>query len=156
MKINDIIREKRLAKGLTQEQIANYQEEIDRLKGLLSQANVDKTNLQSEINLLTTAKTQLEEDNKKLENTISTLKADKIELQNQITDLQAQLKAYEDMNLTDYYKLEFVNSSTDLVVSSLYLKEGGSGTDWHGYRCTGVFLNMPHVLKRSRLSMRFS
>ena len=30
------------------------------------------------------------------------------------------------MNLTDYYKLEFVNSSTDLVVSSLYLKEGSS------------------------------
>lgn len=130
---NAYIVELETAKSELENQAEIDSEEIDRLNGLLSQANTDKTNLQSEIdekteeiNLLTTAKTQLEEENAELENTISTLKADKIELQNQITDLQAQLKAYEDMNLTDYYKLEFVNSSTDLVVSSLYLKEGSS------------------------------
>lgn len=130
---NAYIVELETAKSELENQAEIDSEEIDRLNGLLSQANTDKTNLQSEIdakieeiNLLTTAKTQLEEENAELENTISTLEADKVELQNQITDLQAQLKAYEDMNLTDYYKLEFVNSSTDLVVSSLYLKEGSS------------------------------
>lgn len=130
---NAYIVELETAKSELENQAEIDQEEIDRLNGLLSQANIDKTNLQSEIsakieeiNLLTTAKTQLEEENAELENTIFSLEADKIELQNQITDLQAQLKAYEGMNLDEYYKLEFVNSSTDLVVSSLYLKEGSS------------------------------
>ena len=130
---NAYIVELETAKSELENQAEIDSEEINRLNGLLSQANTDKTNLQSEIdakieeiNLLTTAKTQLEEKNAELENTISTLEADKIELQNQITDLQAQLKAYEDMNLDEYYKLEFVNSLTDLIVSSLYLKEGSS------------------------------
>ncbi len=130
---NAYIVELETAKSELENQAEIDSEEINRLNGLLSQANTDKTNLQSEIdakieeiNLLTTAKTQLEEKNAELENTISTLEADKIDLQNQITDLQAQLKAYEDMNLTDYYKLEFIDTSTDLVVSSLYLKEGSN------------------------------
>ncbi len=104
---------------LDAEKILELQTDLNEVQKLLTQAENNLSQLQEDYN-------EILEDNSNLSNDIEELRTENVSLQNQITDLQAQLKAYEDMNLTDYYKLEFVNSSTDLVVSSLYLKEGSS------------------------------
>lgn len=104
---------------LDAEKILELQTDLNEVQKLLTQAENNLSQLQKDYN-------DVLEDNSDLSDDIEELRTQNTSLQNQITDLQAQLKAYEDMNLTDYYKLEFVNSSTDLVVSSLYLKEGSS------------------------------
>lgn len=104
---------------LDAEKILELQTDLNEVQKLLTQAENNLSQLQKDYN-------DVLEDNSDLSDDIEELRTQNTSLQNQITDLQAQLKAYEDMNLDDYYKLEFVNSSTDLVVSSLYLKEGSN------------------------------
>lgn len=104
---------------LDEETILELQTDLNKVQELLTQAEKDLLQLQKDYN-------DVLEDNSDLSDDIEELRTENVSLQNQITDLQAQLKAYEDMNLTDYYKLEFIDTSTDLVVSSLYLKEGSN------------------------------
>lgn len=105
------------------EKILEHEATITELQNTISQLNETISELQDDLVTLQNKYNDVVSENKDYVNEINLLNAQIVTLSNEITELEAQLEAYEDMNLNDYYKIEFINTTNDLVVSSAYVRE---------------------------------
>ncbi len=114
--------------ALTQNEIATetileHEATISDLQNTINQLNETISELQDDLVTLQNEYDDLLSENEDYIDEINSLNAQIVTLSNEITELEAQLEAYEDMNLNDYYKIEFINTTNDLVISSSYVRE---------------------------------
>lgn len=100
----------------TQAQVAILNGQIETLSSQLEDALGQNDIHEETISSLNSQISSLQNENDELEGQV-------ISLGNEITRLEAELSVYEDMNLDDYYRVEFINSDNDSVVSSTYVLE---------------------------------
>lgn len=97
-----------------QEQIASLNSQIEtttsQLDEALTQGELDAETISS----LTSQVESLTTQNENLSSQV-------IALNNQVLELQAELAVYEEMNLSNYAKLTFINDSNDAIVSTSYV-----------------------------------
>ena len=105
------------------EKILEHEATITELQNTISQLNETISELQDDLVTLQNEYDNLLSENEDYVDEINSLNAQIVTLSNEVTELEAQLEAYEDMNLNDYYKIEFINTTNDLVVSSAYVRE---------------------------------
>ncbi len=98
----------------TQTQVETLNGQIETLSNQLDEALAQNSLDEETISSLNSQISSLEIANDDLESQV-------VSLGNEITRLEAELEAYENMNLDDYYKVEFINSDNDSVVSSSYV-----------------------------------
>lgn len=98
----------------TQTQVETLNGQIETLSNQLEEALTQNSLDEETISSLNSQISSLEIANDDLESQV-------VSLGNEITRLEAELEAYENMNLDDYYKVEFINSDNDSVVSSSYV-----------------------------------
>lgn len=118
-----VIQVANLQKNLEEAQKENEinNETIIELNSAISSLSVQVSTLEDQLEELQTNYNEIFSENTELNEMV-------VSLSNQVTELSAQLEAFENMNLDDYYKVEFINSSNDVVVSSSYLLEGSALT----------------------------
>ena len=103
--------------------ILEHEATITELQNTISQLNKTISELQDDLVTLQNEYNDVVSENEDYVDEINSLNAQIVTLSNEVTELKAQLEAYEDMNLNDYYKIEFINTTNDLVVSSAYVRE---------------------------------
>ena len=105
------------------EKILEHEATITELQNTISQLNETISELQDDLVTLQNEYNDVVSENEDYVDEINSLNTQIVTLSNEVTELKAQLEAYEDMNLNDYYKIEFINTTNDLVVSSAYVRE---------------------------------
>ena len=108
--------------NILEETQAQLQSTISQLETTTSQ--LDEALAQGELDAetisdLTSQVEDLSEQNESLSSQV-------VNLNNQVLELQAQLEAYESMNLENYYKVTFINDSNDAIVSTSYIQKNSS------------------------------
>lgn len=103
--------------------ILELETKVSELQNTISQLNETISELQDDLVTLQNKYNDVVSENEDYVDEINSLNTQIVTLSNEVTELKAQLEAYEDMNLNDYYKIEFINTTNDLVVSSAYVRE---------------------------------
>lgn len=110
------IEELQSEKSALETQVATLTASVGEKEQTIQTLTADKSELEEEVSTLTETVSQNE-------TTISGLNSQITELQNQILTLQAELEAYEDMDILNSNKVTFMDTDGETIVSTYYLPD---------------------------------